>query len=228
MSYAVPPPPIPTLPVEGASELLPVHRIYCIGRNYAAHAREMGADPEREPPFFFMKPADAVVPSGATIAYPPATSELHHEVELVVALGRGGREVAAEHALELVYGYAVGIDLTRRDLQDAAKKMGRPWDMAKGFDHSAPCSAVVPASRIGHPVRGEILLSVNGAIRQRGDIAMQIWTVPEAIAYLSRLVTLAPGDLLFTGTPEGVGPIGPSDRLQGSIDGVGQLALSIV
>jgi fumarylpyruvate hydrolase len=206
--------------------VVPVRRIYCVGRNYAAHAREMGSDPDREPPFFFMKPADAIVPSGSTIPFPPATANLQHEIELVVVIGRGGSAIVPAAALDHVYGYAVGLDMTRRDLQNEAKRTGRPWDMGKGFDQSAPCSAVRPASRIGHPAKGAIWVKVNGQMRQSGDLAQQIWSVPETIACLSGLVTLAPGDLVFTGTPDGVGPVQPGDRLEGGIDGIGDLVVT--
>lgn len=229
MTLVFPAPPTVTLPVAGSAggDAVPVRRIFCVARNYAAHAREMGADPAREPPAFFSKPADAIVANGATVPYPPATKNLHHEIELVVVIGQTGRSIPAAAALDHVYGYAVGLDLTRRDLQAAAKQAGGPWDMAKGFDQSAPCSAVVPASRIGHPASGAIWLKVNGAIRQKGDLADQIWSVPETIAHLSGLVTLAPGDLIFTGTPEGVGAVVPGDRLEGHIDGVGDLTATI-
>ena len=225
------PPPQPSLPVLDTDATFPIHRIYCVGRNYAAHAREMGADPSREPPVFFTKPADAIVPVAGpepgSVPYPPATDNLHHEIELVVALSGGGSAVAVEDAASLVYGYAVGLDLTRRDLQNAAKAVGGPWDMAKAFDKSAPCSALVPAARIGHPAAGVVRLSVNGAERQRGDLADLIWSVPETIAALSRLVTLVPGDLIFTGTPEGVGAVVRGDRLDGAVEGVGTLSISI-
>ena len=226
MDYAFPPPPPATLPVDGTGVHVPVRRIYCVGRNYAAHAREMGSDPDREPPFFFMKPADAIVTSGARIPFPPATRNLQHEIELVVVIGRGGRAIGPERALEHVFGYAVGLDMTRRDLQNEAKKTGRPWDMGKGFDQSAPCSAVRPASRIGHPDKGAIWVKVNGAVRQSGDLSQQIWSVPETIAYLSGLVMLESGDLVFTGTPEGVGPVAGGDRLDGHVDGVGDLTVT--
>lgn len=231
MDTVIPPPKPASLPVLGTDAVFPIHRIYCVGRNYAAHAREMGADPSREPPVFFTKPADAIVPmptSGAgAVPFPPATENLHHEVELVVALGEGGRDIAAEDASGLIYGYAVGLDLTRRDLQNAAKAVGGPWDMAKAFDHSAPCSALVRAAAIGHPIAGRVQLSVNGALKQQGDLADLIWSVPETIAHLSRLVTLVPGDVIFTGTPEGVGPVARGDHLDGAIDGVGSLSLTI-
>lgn len=225
MSFVISAWPLPTVPVAGTTDRFPVRRIYCVGRNYAAHAREMGADPNREAPFFFTKPADAVVPSGATLAYPPATQNLHHEIELVVALGRGGARVPVERALDLVYGYAVGLDMTRRDLQNAAKAAGRPWDMGKGFDRSAPISEVVPANAIGHPAAGAIWAKVNGVTKQTGDLSDQIWSVAETIAYLSGLVELAPGDLIFTGTPEGVGPVVAGDLVEGHIDGVGDLTV---
>jgi fumarylpyruvate hydrolase len=213
------------LPVSGGG-LFPVRRVYCVGRNYAEHAREMGHD-DREPPFFFGKPADALVTDGSSVPYPPQTQDLHHEVELVVAIGRGGSAIVAEEALDHVYGYAVGLDMTRRDLQAAAKKAGKPWEMAKAFDHSAPVSAIRPATEIGHPARGAITLKVNGTERQRGDLADQIWSVPEIIAELSRYVALRPGDLILTGTPAGVGAVVEGDVLEGEIDGVGTLRASI-
>jgi fumarylpyruvate hydrolase len=226
LDYAIAEPLITTLEVEGSPSVFPVARVYCIGRNYAEHAIEMGHDPDREPPFFFTKPADAVVPSGSTLAFPRQTEDLHHEIELVVALGDGGRDIPAERALNHVFGYAVGLDMTRRDLQSVAKKAGRPWDMAKGFDESAPTSAIRPADQIGHPDRGQIWLRVDGEQRQAGDLSQQIWKVPEAISYLSSLVTLRPGDLLMTGTPSGVGRIEPGNRLEGHIDGVGDLLVT--
>jgi fumarylpyruvate hydrolase len=201
--------------------------VFCVGRNYAAHAREMGHDPDREPPFFFTKPADALVPGGGAIPYPQATRDLHHEVELVVALGQGGTDIPEAQALERVFGYAVGIDLTRRDLQAEAKELRRPWDMAKAFDRSAPISALRPAARIGHPERGAIWLKVNDAVRQSSDLDHHIWSVAETIAYLSRLVELAPGDLIFMGTPEGVAAVGRGDRLDASIEGIGDLQVTI-
>lgn len=221
-------PTLVTLPVEGDERRFPVRRVFCVGRNYAAHMREMGGDPDREAPFFFTKPADALVPGGGAIPYPPATSDLHHEVELVVALGKGGAGIATERALDHVFGYAVGIDLTRRDLQAEAKKLGRPWDMAKGFDRSAPVSALRPASRIGHPGRNPIRLAVNGSVRQASDLAHHVWSVAETIAYLSGLVELAPGDLIFMGTPEGVGAVGRGERMDAVIEGVGELSVTIV
>jgi len=223
--YAVRPEPTPLLPIVGSDQVFPVGRIFCIGRNYAEHALEMGHDPDREPPFFFSKPPNAVVPDGSELDFPVATSDLHHEIELVVALGSGGRDVPVDRALDLVHSYAVGLDMTRRDLQAVAKKAGRPWDMAKGFDESAPCSGLRPAAEIGHPAAGEIWLDVNGERRQQGDLAQQIWSVPEALAYLSTLVALRPGDLLMTGTPAGVGAVQPGDRLTGHIDGIGDLTV---
>ena len=226
MSFAIPVWDIPSLPVAGSADRFPVRRIYCIGRNYAAHAREMGAD-EREPPFFFLKPADAIVQDGAAIPYPPATENLHYEGELVVALGKGGRNIPVEDANDYVFGYAVGIDLTRRDVQDMAKQMRRPWDMGKGFDRSAPCSKIQPAASIGHPADGAIWLKVNGAEKQSGDLADMIWNVPESIAYLSGLVELAPGDLIMTGTPSGVGAVIAGDAIEVHVDGVGDLNVTI-
>ena len=215
-----------SVPVMGGGRF-PVRRVFCVGRNYAAHAREMGAD-VREPPFFFMKPADALVIDGADTPYPSVTANLHHEVELVVAIGTGGTDIDAAHALDHVYGYAVGIDLTRRDMQDAAKAARRPWDLSKGFDASAPMGMIAPASTAGHPAAGAITLTVDGGLRQKGDLADQIWTVPEIIAELSRLVALAPGDLIMTGTPEGVGPAVRSNVLFGEIAGVGTVRTRVV
>jgi fumarylpyruvate hydrolase len=214
------------VPVEGNGLQFPVHRIYCVGRNYADHALEMGGSPDREPPFFFSKPADAVV-SKSSVPFPRMTTELHHEVELVVALGSGGTDVSCADALSLVYGYAVGVDLTRRDLQAEAKKLRRPWDVAKGFDQSAPVSAIVPASVCGHPASGAISLSVNGNERQRGGLEQMIWSVPEILAELSRFYELHAGDLIFTGTPSGVGPLEAGDRVECHIEGVNDLAFCL-
>jgi len=226
MAYAIQPPVVTTVPVQDTDAEFPVARIFCVGRNYADHAIEMGHDPDREPPFFFMKPGDAVVLTGSTLPFPSVTNDLHHEIELVVALGQGGVDIAADDALSHVYGYAVGLDMTRRDLQAQAKKAGRPWDMAKGFDRSAPMSPIRPASEIGHPEKGAIWLRINGEPRQDGDLDQQIWKVPETIAYLSTLVELRPGDLIMTGTPAGVGRVEPGDRLEGHIDGVGDLSVT--
>jgi fumarylpyruvate hydrolase len=225
--YVIAPPPTISVPVAGAGAF-PVRRVFCVGRNYAAHAREMGGDPSREPPFFFTKPADALVTGGADTPYPAATANLHHEMELVVAIGTGGADIPADAALSHVFGYAAGLDLTRRDLQDEAKAARRPWDMAKGFDASAPIGEIAPAAAIGHPAAGRIALTVNGTVKQEGDLLDQIWAVPEIIAALSRLVRLAPGDLIFTGTPEGVGALAKGDVLHGEIAGVGRVATRIV
>ena len=221
------PPPCPSVAIDGEIVRFPVRRIFCVGLNYAAHAREMGKDPGAEPPFFFSKPADAVVVSGSVIPYAPMTRSLHYEIELVAALGSGGANILRAHALEHVYGYAAGIDLTRRDLQKQARDEGKPWDLAKGFDQSAPIGAIRPAARIGHPSSGRIALSVNGAVRQNGDLADMILDVAGVIAELSRYVALAAGDLIFTGTPEGVGPLLPGDRVEGSIAGVGEVSLGL-
>jgi len=221
--WVFPAPPAPAVAVIGAEALFPVHRVYCVGRNYPDHVREMGGDPAREPPIFFSKPADAVSPSGRDVPYPGRTSNLHHEIELVVALGRGGRDIAVADALEHVFGYAVGNDLTRRDLQAAARKKGAPWDTAKGFDASAPITPISPADEIGHVNRGRIWLEVNGVLRQQADIADMVWSVPEVIAELSAYYLLGPGDLIFTGTPAGVGPLVAGDRVRGGVEGVGQL-----
>nr|WP_210258691.1 MULTISPECIES: fumarylacetoacetate hydrolase family protein [unclassified Devosia] len=206
--------------------MFPVRRIFCVGRNYAEHAREMGND-AREAPFFFCKPADAVVTDSSAVPYPPQTSDLHHEIELVVAIGTGGVDIPESQALDHVFGYAAGLDMTRRDLQAVAKKAGRPWDMAKGFDQSAPIGTIVPVDRIGHPGTGAITLSVNGVERQRGDLGDQLWGVAETIAYLSGLVRLEPGDLIMTGTPAGVGAVQRGDQLVGTIEGVGTIATTI-
>ncbi|TQV80887.1 fumarylacetoacetate hydrolase family protein [Denitrobaculum tricleocarpae] len=228
MSYVIPTPAEAVLPVVGQAAVFPVRRIYCVGRNYAEHAREMGADPDREPPFFFTKPRDAIVAEGGEMPYPPATENLHYEMELVVAIGTGGKNIAEPDALGHVYGYAAGLDMTRRDLQGVAKKMGRPWDMGKGFDHSAPCSALRAAADIGHPHSGAIWLKVNNSLKQAGDLSQQIWSVPETISFLSNLVELAPGDLIFTGTPAGVGPVVAGDRLEGHVDGIGDIEVTII
>ncbi len=226
MSFAVPAWDLPSVPVTGSADRFPVRRIYCIGRNYAAHAREMGAD-EREPPFFFLKPADAIVQDGATIPYPAATKELHYEAELVAAIGKAGANISVDDANDHIFGYGVGIDLTRRDLQNQAKEMRRPWDMGKGFDASAPCSAIHPASDIGHPASGAITLKVNGVFKQQGDIADMIWNMPESIAYLSGLMRLEAGDLIYTGTPDGVGAIVSGDDVVVQVDGVCDLNIKI-
>ena len=227
MSYVLPAPAEVTLPVVGEDGVVPVRRIYCVGRNYAEHAREMGHDPDREPPFFFCKPRDAIV-LGDEMPYPPGTDNLHYEMELVVVIGTGGKDIAEDAALDHVYGYAVGLDMTRRDVQGEAKKMGRPWDMGKGFDHSAPCSAVHPAAKIGHPDTGAIWLKVNGEDQQSSDISKHIWNVQETICYLSGLVELFPGDLIYMGTPAGVGPVVVGDKMEGHVEGVDDITITIV
>ena len=225
MRFVFDPAPQASLAIAGADARFPVRRIFCVGRNYADHVREMGADPKSEPPIFFTKPADAVVADGAAIAYAQNTADLHHEVELVVALGKGGREIAASQASALVWGCAAGVDLTRRDRQAEMKKAGAPWDIAKAFDQSAPCG---PLAQGAAPLAGRIWLSVNGATKQEGDLAHMIWSVPEIIAALSRSWTLMPGDLIFTGTPAGVGPLRPGDEVACGVEGLPGLRFSIV
>jgi len=226
MSYVIPAPEQPSLPVTSSDQMFPVHRIYCVGRNYADHAREMGHNPDQEPPFFFLKPADVLVGPGQDFPYPGVSKDVHHEVELVVALTKGGSDIPEESALDHVYGYAVGIDMTRRDLQNEAKKLGRPWDSGKAFDFSAPCSAINPVSAIGHPSGGVIQLRIDDEIRQESDLDHMIWKVPQVIAKLSALFMLQPGDLIFTGTPAGVGPVNPGECIQAEIPAVGQLTLN--
>ena len=228
MTLEFAPPIAPTVEIAGSTARFPVHRIYCVGRNYAAHAREMGMDPQREPPFFFSKPADAVVANGTAVPYPPRTANLHHEIELVVAIGEGGRDIPVENALAHVFGYAVGNDLTRRDLQAAAREKSQPWDVSKGFDHAAPITAIHRVGDVGHPERGAIWIEVNGAVRQRGDLSEMIWSVPEIIAELSTYFELRPGDLVFTGTPAGVGRVVRGDSLVGGIDELDTLRTTIV
>lgn len=219
------------LPIVGSADLFPVRRVYCVGRNYAAHAREMGKDPDREPPFFFMKPADALQIVGSAPrahTYPPKTANYHFEVEMVAALSGGGSDIPAETALDHVYGYAVGLDMTRRDVQDEAKALSRPWDTAKAADGSGPIGALHPVSRVGHLAGGPITLSVDGAIRQTGDLAEMIWSVAEQIAYLSAYFALHPGDLIFTGTPSGVGPVERGQRMVAAVGGLGEITLDVV
>lgn len=222
------PPPIPALPIRGMSALFPLHRIYCVGRNYADHAIEMGSDPDREPPFFFLKSADCALGPGEDFPYPAATSDVHHEIELAVALSGGGAGIAPEDALGRVYGYAAALDMTRRDLQTQAKSTGRPWETGKSFEASAPCSDIIPASEIGHVGAGRIWVQVNDELRQDGDLNQMIWKVPEMIAYLSQLFELRPGDLILSGTPSGVGSVNRGDRLKGGVEGVAELSLSVV
>src|SRR5205085_1840318 len=220
--YGIPPPRQAPIAVAGSSQMFPVRRIWCVGRNYEEHIKEMGHD-VRDPPFFFAKPADAIVSDGATVPYPPLTKDMHHEVELVVALKSGGRNIKLENALDCIWGYGVGIDLTRRDLQIASRDMKRPWEIGKAFDSSAPCGPLQPASRIGHPDKGRIALKVNGKVRQDGDLAQMIWKVPEVIVKLSEMVELADGDVIMTGTPAGVAATVPGDKLECEIAGVGTL-----
>ncbi|KXF75532.1 5-carboxymethyl-2-hydroxymuconate isomerase [Paramesorhizobium deserti] len=226
--YLFAPLPIPTLPVSGSDALFPVHRIYCVGRNFADHAIEMGHDPNREPPFFFQKNPDALLLSGEDFPYPSQTSDVHHEIELVVALNQGGTDIPVEKALEHVYGYGIGLDMTRRDLQGEAKKLGRPWETGKSFEASAPCTPLIPASKIGHPTAGSIWVKVNGELRQSGDLNQMIWKVPEMISYLSGLFELQAGDLIFAGTPAGVGAVARGDTIHGGIDGVGEIHTRVV
>jgi len=224
--FVIPPPPVAAVPVVGGG-LFPVRRVYCVGRNYAEHAREMGHDPNREPPFFFGKPADALVTGGADTPHPAHTQDFQFEVELVVALAEGGSNIAPESVPGKIFGYAVGIDMTQRDVQALAKKAGRPWDMSKGFDRSAPIGDIVPAARAGRPSRGAITLTVNGVEKQRGDIGDLIWPIADAIAYLSQWVELKAGDLIFTGTPSGVGPVVRGDLLEGEVAGIGKVSTRI-
>ncbi len=223
---AVPAPLQPTLPVAGSDLRFPVRRVYCVGRNYMAHIREMGND-EKAPPLFFAKAPDMIVQNGSIIPYPPLTNNYQHEVELVAAIGKSGAKIPVDRALEHVYGYAVGFDMTRRDLQQAAAKAGRPWEIGKSFDNSAPCGAVHPASQVGHITGGKIQIAVNGQVRQQSDIGQMMWNVAEIVHHLSLQVTLEPGDLIFTGTPEGVGPVTGGDEMVGSIDGLSELTIKI-
>lgn len=227
MDYVFPPAARSSVPVAGSTARFPVRRVYCVGRNYADHAREMGAD-TREPPFFFSKPADALVPDGGDVAYPQATADLQHEVELVVALAKGGANIPLERALDCVFGYAVGFDLTRRDLQQRSKDKGQPWELGKGFDRSGPISAIRPVAVVGHPARGAIWLKVNGELRQNGDLLQMSWKIGEVIANLSGYVALAPGDLIFTGTPAGVSAVVRGDVLEGGVADVGELQIRLV
>jgi fumarylpyruvate hydrolase len=228
MSYLFSPPAVPALPIRGKDGLFPIHRIYCVGRNYAAHAVEMGGDPDKEPPFFFQKNPDNLLVGGGKFPYPPASNDVHHEMELVIALHKGGKDIPVESALDHVYGYAAGLDMTRRDLQGEAKKAGRPWEVGKAFEQSAPCGELVAAEDIGHPTEGAIWLDINGERRQTGDLNQLIWKVPEVVSYLSGLFELQPGDLIFTGTPSGVGAVERGDKLHGHIDGIGDIAVEVV
>jgi len=225
MTYVFPPAAQPALPVKGSDKLFPIHRIYCVGRNYAEHTKEMGGD-TKDPPFFFQKNADNVATDGK-FPYPPATQNVHFEVELMVALKSGGVNIKAADAIAHIFGYAVGIDMTRRDLQDAAKKLARPWEVAKAFEHSAPCTGLVPAQHVENPAKGAIWLDVNGERRQTGDLSQMIWDVPHQIEFLSGLFELRGGDLIFTGTPSGVDAVKRGDRMKGHIDGVGDLDVTV-
>ena len=226
MTYVFSPAAQPALPIKGSDKLFPIHRIYCVGRNYAEHTKEMGGD-TKDPPFFFQKNADNIAVDGR-FPYPPATQNVHFEIELVVALKSGGVSIKAQDAMQHVFGYAVGIDMTRRDLQDAAKKLARPWEVAKAFEHSAPCTALVPAQHVETPSKGAIWLGVNGERRQTGDLSQMIWDIPHQIEFLSGLFELKAGDLIFTGTPSGVGAIKRGDRMKGHIDGVGDIEVAVV
>ena len=225
--FVIDKPPVVTLPVVGTDAVFPVHRVYCVGRNYAAHAIEMGHDPDREPPFFFQKNPDNLLIEGNDFPYPGMTEDVHHEIEMAVALKSGGDDIPLEKAMDCVYGYAVCLDMTRRDLQAQMKEQGRPWEIGKAFEHSAPCGPLVPADRIGHPDSGAIWLKINGETRQEGDLNQMIWKVPEMITYLSRLFTLQPGDIIMSGTPSGVGPVVRGDKLHGHVDGVGDLNVTV-
>ena len=226
-NYVFPPPAVPALPIAGSDQFFPVRRLYCVGRNYAEHAIEMGHDPNREPPFFFQKNPDSLVLDGR-FPYPAASSDVHFEIELVVALNAGGSDIPAERAMDCVYGYAVGLDMTRRDLQGEAKKLGRPWEVGKSFEASAPCGPIIPASQIGHPMTGAVWLDVNGKRRQTGDLSQLIWKIPETISYLSGLFKLAAGDLIMTGTPAGVGAVQRGDLMRGGVEGVGEIEVRVV
>jgi len=227
MAFVFDAPATPSVEVAGEESRFPVRRIFCVGRNYAAHAREMGKDPDREPPFFFTKPADAIVGSGETVAYPPLTNNLHYEGELVVAIGKGGADISEADALGYVYGYAIGNDLTRRDLQFEARDKGRPWDWGKAFDRSAVCGPIHKVADVGHKSQGSIRLTVNGEVRQDADLRELIWSVPEIISLLSQSMRIAPGDLVYTGTPAGVGPLVPGDACVISIEGLGEIMTRI-
>jgi fumarylpyruvate hydrolase len=226
-TYVIDAPKQASVPVEGTDARFPVHRIYCVGRNYAAHTIEMGGDPDREAPFFFQKNPDNLVVDGADFPYPARSKNVHFEIEMVVALSKGGKDIPLDQAMSHVFGYAVGLDMTRRDLQDECKKAGRPWEIGKAFEHSAPMTAIVPASKIGHPENGAVWLKVNGEVRQQGDLNHMIWKVPEMISYLSGLFELQPGDLIMSGTPSGVGPVVKGDVMEGFVEGVGTLKTKV-
>lgn len=217
-----------SLPIVGNEDAFPIRRIYCVGRNYLDHIRETAGADEREPPFFFQKPSDAILQNGGDFPYPSQSSKVHHEIELTVAIDKAGKDISVENALDHVYGYGVGIDMTRRDLQGVAKEMRRPWEAGKAYDHAAPCSAIVPASKIGHPGSGRIWLAVDGDVKQDGDLAQQIWSVSEAISHLSTLFELMPGDLIMTGTPAGVGSVVAGNKITGGIDGIADIEINVV
>ncbi|WP_406858178.1 fumarylacetoacetate hydrolase family protein [Alsobacter sp. KACC 23698] len=227
MEYVIPAPPVTSLRVVGSDAQFPVRRIYCIGRNYAEHAIEMGHDPNKEPPFFFQKNPDNILPEGKPFPYPAKSEDVHFEVELVVALKTGGSNIPVERAMDCVYGYGIGLDMTRRDLQGEAKKLGRPWEIGKAFEHSAPCGPLTPADKVGRIEDGSITLEVNGQLRQKGDINQMIWKIPEMISYLSDYFVLAPGDLIMSGTPSGVGAVKKGDRLVARVDRVGEFAVTV-
>ena len=227
MKYIFPPQNQTTLPIRGREEVFPVNRVYCVGRNYAAHAIEMGHDPDKEPPFFFQKNPDNILLEGNDFPYPPMTSDVHHEIEMVVALKSGGDNIPASEAMDCVYGYGVSLDMTRRDLQGVMKKLGRPWEIGKAFEDSAPCSELVSAEDIGHPTEGAVWLKINGETRQEGDLNQLIWKIPEMISYLSDHFTLHSGDIILTGTPSGVGPVVKGDKMHGHVAGVGDLHVNV-
>ena len=226
--YVFSPAPVVSLPIVGQDEQFPVHRVYCVGRNYAEHAIEMGHDPDKEPPFFFQKNPDNLLVGLSEFPYPPLSSDVHHEIELVVALDKGGSNIAIEDAMNHVFGFATGLDMTRRDLQGQAKKMGRPWEIGKAFEHSAPCGPIITIQQTGKLDQGNVTLEINGEVRQSGNLNQLIWKIPEVISYLSALFELQPGDLIMTGTPAGVGPVKKGDQLKGSIEGVGVLEITVV
>jgi fumarylpyruvate hydrolase len=226
-SYVVTPPAVTSLPVRGTKARFPIRRVYCVGRNYAAHAIEMGRDPNKEPPFFFQKNPDNVIEAGQVFPYPPLTNDLHFEIELVVALSKGGANISTDKALDHVFGYAVGLDMTRRDLQNEAKTLQRPWEVGKAFERSAPIGEIIRASEIGHPDQGEIWLDVDGKRRQTGDLNQLIWKVPEVIRHLSALFELAPGDIIMSGTPAGVGAVKKGEVMHGHVDGVGDIKVPV-
>jgi fumarylpyruvate hydrolase len=228
MQFIFPPQEQTVLPIRGSDEVFPVNRVYCVGRNYAAHAIEMGHDPNKEPPFFFQKNPDNLLVEGEGFPYPAMTQDVHHEIEMAVALKSGGNNIAVADALDCVFGYSVSLDMTRRDLQAQMKKAGRPWEIGKAFEHSAPCGALVPASEIGHPDSGAVWLKINGEMRQEGDLNQLLWKIPEMISYLSDLFTLKAGDVILTGTPSGVGPVQRGDKMHGHVAGVGDLHVDVI